>query len=69
VGLLLEKSQIEDYCLRGTALEAMSVFTFIMETYEECIKKGSANIEELMDKKTLTDEQGGDRGVVSRYGM
>src|SRR5260370_21536988 len=52
-GTFIGKSQIEDYHLQGTVLEAMSLFTFIMEMYEECIKKGSANIEELMDKKTL----------------
>ena len=52
-GTFIGKSQIEDYCLQGTVLEAMSLFTFIMETYEECIKKGSVDIEELTDKKTL----------------
>ncbi len=51
---MISRSQIEDYHLRGAALEVMSFMTFIIETYEESIKDNSNTSDELMEPNEVS---------------
>ena len=57
-GTMIGRSQIEDYCLRGAALEVMSFMTFIIETYEESIKDNSNTLDELTEWNEVTQSHG-----------